>query len=79
MKLFLNILLFSKILDPVTGYQTSKKATFGDVYNELAKNLSHDFKCKKVTKNFAFHVPNVDIPETSDYFKVKEFLQITQI
>lgn len=54
-----------------------------DVYKEfndvIAPSLGLDkFRSKKVTKNFAFSVPNVKVPSTCDYLEVsgRNFLSI---
>lgn len=64
-----------KILDPRTKQPTKTKVTIMDVYTEfdetILKPMNIDkFKSKKVTKNFAFTVPNVVIPASSEYLEV---------
>lgn len=46
-----------------------------DVYNEFTDSIApslgiDEHKCKQVTKNFAFQIPDVDVPQTCDYLMV---------
>lgn len=54
---------------------TSEDVTLKDVYEEfssIATSLHIDeHRCKTVTKNFAFQIPDVDIPQTSEYLMVR--------
>lgn len=63
-------LLPPQALDPISKQPTSKEVTFNDVHAECLEHFSHDFKCKPVTKHFAFHVPGVKVPQTSEYLNV---------
>lgn len=49
---------------------TGEQVTFAQVYEEVSSMFSHDFKCKKITKNAAFGVPGVKVPQSSEYLKV---------
>lgn len=40
------------------------------VYDEFNESFDFGFLSKKVTKNFAFTVPNVDVPLSCDYLEV---------
>lgn len=71
------------MLDNITKKPTKTKVSFMDVYKEfndvIAPSLGLDkFRSKKVTKNFAFSVPNVKVPSTCDYLEVsgRNFLSI---
>lgn len=57
-------------MDPNTKMKTNQAASLTDVYEELNTLFSHDFKCKKVTKNAAFTIPDVNVPQTGEYLKV---------
>lgn len=62
-------------LDPVTLEKTKRPVTFVDVYEEFKEKIApalqlESWKSKKVTKNFAFLVPKVNVPSTGEYFEV---------
>lgn len=63
-------IFFLKALDPITKMKTNKEVAIGDMYTEFNDYLTHDFKCKKVNKHFAFSVPGVKVPQTCDYLQV---------
>uniref|UniRef100_A0A336MVQ2 DNA polymerase n=1 Tax=Culicoides sonorensis TaxID=179676 RepID=A0A336MVQ2_CULSO len=54
---------------------TNDRVTMKDVYEEITSitnSLGIDvYKCKTVTKHFAFQIPDVDIPHTSEYLMVR--------
>lgn len=58
-------------LDAETKRPTNKEVSFTDVWEELNANISHNFRSKKVTKHFAFTVPDVEVPQTSEYLNVR--------
>lgn len=57
-------------LDPMTKQPTGNEMNFSDVYAEVNSYFNHDFKCRKVTKHFAFNVPGVKVPQTCEYLQV---------
>lgn len=59
------------MLDDQTKQPTNKTVTFTDVYQEVNANIPHTFRSKKMTKHFAFAVPDVDVPPTSEYLNVR--------
>lgn len=54
----------------MTKQPTTKDVSFNDVYAEANSYFTHDFKCRTVTKHFAFNVPGVKVPQTSEYLQV---------
>lgn len=58
-------------LDPITKQPTNKEVDFNDVYAEFNDYLPHDFKCRRIEKHFAFNVPGVKVPQTSEYLQVR--------
>lgn len=68
----LHFVINQQVLDPMTKQPTSKEINFADVYAEMNSYFSHDFKCRKVTKHFAFNVPGVKVPQTSEYLQVND-------
>lgn len=58
-------------LDPNTWEETSKEVTMGDVYQEFNDYCPHTFKSKRIEKHFAFNVPGVKVPQTSEYLQVR--------
>lgn len=61
---------FKQALDPMTKQSTEELVTLGDVYNEFNAYVTHTTRMKKVTKNFAFNVPGVQVPPTCEYMQV---------
>lgn len=57
-------------LDPITYDETNKEVTITDVYKEFNEYFPSTFKSKKVEKHFAFNVPGVKVPQTSEYLQV---------
>lgn len=57
-------------LDPITLEETDNEVTINDIYHEFNEYCPHSFKSKKVEKHFAFHVPGVKVPQTSEYLHV---------
>lgn len=68
-----------QVLDPTTKQQTKQKVTFSDVYEEFNSTFSKDFKFKKVTKNFAFSIPNVHVPQSSEYLMVHSLFRVFNV
>ncbi|XP_034238111.1 DNA polymerase alpha catalytic subunit [Thrips palmi] len=61
-------------VDLTTKAATGKSVSLMDVYNEFNNNVAKkfkitQFKSKKVTKNYAFNLP--DVPLSSEYLEVK--------
>lgn len=52
------------------GQETDKPVSMTDVYEEINDLINHTFKSRRVQKHFAFSVPGVDVPPTSDYLEV---------
>lgn len=63
-----------QVIDPITKQPTNKEVDFNDLYEEFNNYFPHDFKCRKVTKHFAFNVPGVKVPQTCEYLQVKLLL-----
>lgn len=57
----------------MTKQSTEELVTLGDVYNEFNAYVPHTTRMKKVTKNFAFNVPGVQVPPTCEYMQVITF------
>lgn len=57
-------------LDPITLEETDNDVTIGEIYHEFNEYCHHSFKSKKVDKHFAFHIPGVKVPQTSEYLHV---------
>lgn len=57
-------------LDPITLEETDIEVTIGEIYQEFNEYCQHSFKSKKVEKHFAFHVPGVKVPQSSEYLHV---------
>ncbi|XP_055377504.1 DNA polymerase alpha catalytic subunit isoform X2 [Condylostylus longicornis] len=62
--------------DMISLEPTKQKVTLTDVYNEFASEIApklgiKEFKSERVTKNFAFHLPGVDVPETCEYIEIR--------
>lgn len=57
-------------LDPITMGETNEEVTMNDVYTEFNEHCKHTFKSKIVKKHFAFNVPGVNVPQTSQYMHI---------
>lgn len=62
-------------MDTETNKLTTTPVTMKAVYEEFRdsigkKNGINDFRSKPVTKNFAFSVPDINVPMTSEYLEV---------
>lgn len=50
-----------------------------DVHAEFGQIFPQSFKCRPATKHFAFHVPGVTVPQTSEYLNVRHIDKIQTI
>lgn len=67
----LDFISLTQALDADTKRPTNREVSWNDVYEELNANIPHNFRSKKVTKHFAFTVPDVDVPQTCEYMNVR--------
>lgn len=72
-----------QVFDYKTKTLSEKEVTLTDVYNEFNDRVSVElkipsFRSRKVVKNFAFSVPDVDVPAECEYLEVR-FSGTTQI
>lgn len=63
----------TQALDAVTKQPTNREVEFSDMHKEFDDYFKHDFKCRKVTKHFAFNVSGAKVPQTCDYLQVNYF------
>lgn len=62
-------------MDTDTNRLTKTPVSMKAVYEEFAESIAKkhgisEFRSKAVTKNFAFSVPDVNVPMTCDYLEV---------
>lgn len=66
---------FTQVMDTDTNCLTKTPVTMKAVYEEFTESIAKkhgisEYRSKAVTKNFAFSVPDVNVPMTCDYLEV---------
>lgn len=63
---------------------TGCDVTLKDVYDEFSGSIANKYginvhKCKNVVKNFAFKIPNIDVPQTCEYLMVRVYFILLEL